>query len=338
MELCEFIEAVKQEAEKLCGQEYTIRIQKVLKNNNQKYTGLEFQKKENRPAGDITPIIYLDSYYELWQEGVLSPAETARRILDAAQEKNDYVAAMTANLANFEALKEKVCYRLVNYESNRELLKTVPFKRFCDLAVIFYLYIGNYEGNMMTVLIYKGHMEAWGTDIDTLYRLAGENTSRIFPSVLRPMEEVIKDILKRSSKGRLEEGMIEQTFERGGKPQLYVLSNQRGVNGASVILYDGVLKACAKSLGSDFIILPSSIHEVLLLPCEEDMDAAELASMVGQINESEVAPEEVLSGNVYRYTRAGDMVCVISGDGQVQHNPEKGPGALGMMPEPVCAF
>ena len=117
-----------------------------------------------------------------------------------------------------------------------------------------------------------------------------------------------------------------------------VLSNTRRIDGAVCILYPGVLESLAREEGHDLYILPSSMHEVILLPDTGAPSAEELKRMVREVNDTQVAPEEVLSGNVYRYTRAGDMVCVISGDGQVQHNPEKGSGALGMMPEPVCAF
>ena len=82
---------------------------------------------------------------------------------------------------------------------------------------------------------------------------------------------------------------------------MFVATNKSKINGASVILYDGLLAKFAEKVGGDFYILPSSIHETILLPAAGDMDVDYLIGMVRSINAAEVSPEEILSDNVYKY-------------------------------------
>lgn len=86
-----------------------------------------------------------------------------------------------------------------------------------------------------------------------------------------------------------------------GEPQLYVASNDRMQLGAGVLAYPGFLDQAAERLGGDFYVLPSSIHEVLLLPDHQDMTIADLNGIVRSVNAQEVAPEERLSDHVYHY-------------------------------------
>ena len=92
----------------------------------------------------------------------------------------------------------------------------------------------------------------------------------------------------------------------------YVLTNTSGVNGAVCMLYPNVLKHFSEGIEQDVVILPSSIHEVLLLADEEGISYDELSQMVAQINTSEVLPQDRLSNQVYRYSRKSDSIEVVS--------------------------
>lgn len=126
----------------------------------------------------------------------------------------------------------------------------------------------------------------------------------------------MKDVLKQIARNRMgrdiNESLLEEVLGNGPESPLYVMTNRTGINGASVILYDGVLRDFAETLGSDLVILPSSIHETLAIPYEEHLNAAELENMVRSINRTEVPPEDILSNSVYRYDRETDSVCVLS--------------------------
>ncbi len=83
---------------------------------------------------------------------------------------------------------------------------------------------------------------------------------------------------------------------------MWVISNEKGINGAVSMLYENELHELAESLESDLYILPSSVHEVIAV--SSDMGSPEmLAQMVAEVNMQEVALEERLSNQVYHYDK-----------------------------------
>ena len=104
------------------------------------------------------------------------------------------------------------------------------------------------------------------------------------------------------------EGKTECLPNEGAERNLLILTNRSGVYGASAILYEGVLKNIAQRLGSDLVILPSSVHEVILLPYEDERRMEGLERMVREINQTVLPEEEVLSDQVYVYNRETDKV------------------------------
>ena len=106
-------------------------------------------------------------------------------------------------------------------------------------------------------------------------------------------------------------GEWEIGLEENVESEMYVLSNSRNDYGASVVAYEGVLEEIGRNWNRDFVILPSSIHEVILCPIREEMNVHDLVEMVKEINETEVREEEVLSDHVYWYERARGKVNVI---------------------------
>lgn len=126
------------------------------------------------------------------------------------------------------------------------------------------------------------------------------------------MKEIMCNILK----GHLEElemeGMVDDLLDFDSqKPPLYVLLNRKQLNGAGCILYDGCLKDFADSQNSDIVILPSSLHETILVPDDGNLDYGELRKMVGEINEGEVPKEDVLSDRIYKYSRHDCKIILI---------------------------
>lgn len=82
---------------------------------------------------------------------------------------------------------------------------------------------------------------------------------------------------------------------------MYVATNDIRLRGAGVIAYPDFMEQATEKLGGSFFILPSSVHEVILVSDSIEMRASELKEMVTQINDSEVSPEERLTDNVYHY-------------------------------------
>ena len=145
------------------------------------------------------------------------------------------------------------------------------------------------------VLIHHDHMEEWGITHKQLIQLAEKNTPELFPASFFGIHEVLRQL------------NVEIELDEGAEEQLYVLSNQQRNYGAAVILYPETLYRVAEELQSDYYIIPSSVHEVLVLKKERfqalQKDGVVLQNMIREINEDQVSAEEVLSDCPYFYDR-----------------------------------
>jgi len=106
------------------------------------------------------------------------------------------------------------------------------------------------------------------------------------------------------------EEFIEELLSAPSISPLYVQTNSMGICGACTILYPNQLKNFADTVNADLVILPSSIHEVLLIPYEAKLSFPELTNMVTHINRAEVSVEDRLSDQVYLYSRELDTVII----------------------------
>lgn len=213
-------------------------------------------------------------------------------------------------LLDFSCLRNKICFKLINAEKNRELLKEIPHLPFCDLAVVFYLLLKQDESGQLTTLIQNKHMHMWGLTLEEVSRLASENTTRMMPAVL----ELISEVLKKIEREELGENVGEERTHELPEEQLpmYVLTNEKGFNGAGAMLYPSVLEQAAQRIGGDLLILPSSVHEVILLKAENRQDWNWLREMVCSINAEDVPEEDVLSDNIYLFERHIGKVRVVT--------------------------
>ena len=206
-------------------------------------------------------------------------------------------------IADFEQMNEKIMFKLINGEENKELLQDIPHMPYFDLAVVFYLLLRIDERNQVSALIHNEHMEAWRTDVEELYRLASINTPKTLPATLRNMSEVMKEIL-----GLLEGLGLDESDET---MPLYVLVNQTGLNGAIAVLYPDILKRFSEEKQADLILLPSSLHEMLIVLDDEEMEYEHLQQMVESINEAEVPRADRLSNNIYRFSQESGEIDII---------------------------
>lgn len=288
--------------------EKEFRVESIPKNNGIMLKGLAAVK--NGEA--ISPVVYLEDYFERYEEGV-SMEMIVNELYDMFNtfEKPDFSVDI---LEDFESLKDKVFYKLVNYQMNQKVLKTIPHVRFLDLAVIFNAMAGQDEKGQYMARIENKHMKSWGTNVKTLYALAEKNTPRLFPRTLESMPEIMERVAREHLRKDYDEEFLEELFgdvrlNQKASP-LYVLGNQCGTGGAAAMLYKGVLKDFADKVEKDLVILPSSIHEVLLIPYEEKLEMESLRDMVRGINKREVPESDVLSNSVYLYQRDSDSVIL----------------------------
>ena len=298
MEYKEFVEYIKMNAGYIAGEGGNITINHVIKNNGCEMDGLVIMEK----GKDIAPTIYLDSLYELYTNG--ENIKSIIRQIELIYEQNKNNVTFDVNiLKHFDTIKDKIVYKVVNYRSNEKLLEQVPHKRILDLAVVFYCLLDNEYGRSATALIYNNNLKNWNVTIDDVYKAALKNTPDLLHSKISSMAALFE-------KCGVNVDGEEVDLKDYVPSDMYVLTNESKLNGAACILYENVLYDFAQKLGADLYILPSSVHEVILLPKLSLFEKDELVNMVKEVNTEGVAADEVLSDHVYEYNRTERLITM----------------------------
>ena len=298
MEYKEFVEYIKMNAGYIAGEGGNITINHVIKNNGCEMDGLVIMEK----GKDIAPTIYLDSFYELYTNG--ENIKNIIRQIEVIYEQNKNNVTFDVNIIkHFDTIKDKIVYKVVNYRSNEKLLEQVPHKRILDLAVVFYCLLDNEYGRSATALIYNNNLKNWNVTIDDVYKAALKNTPDLLHSKISSMAALFE-------KCGVNVDGEEVDLKDYVPSDMYVLTNESKLNGAACILYENVLYDFAQKLGADLYILPSSVHEVILLPKLSMFEKDELVNMVKEVNTEGVAADEVLSDHVYEYNRTERLITM----------------------------
>lgn len=280
-----FVENMVSLLQERMGDDYEVRATEVIKNNDIRLTGVVMM----READQVCPTIYLEEPYRIYCAGA-DLQEVAERIVALHEEQIQGIHLDMSFFQDYEYVKDRIFHKLINYEKNRTLLDDVPHIRWNDLALVFYYGIEEQRLGRASILIHNNHMDMWGQSADMLYQVAQHNMKQNMPELFMPMQKMIEDMLG-----------IGPCMDESVK--LYVLSNRDKLFGASAMLYSESLGMLAEQLQSDLLILPSSVHEVLVLPDNAGKRYEGYMRMVEEVNMTQVEPEEILSCHLYRYSR-----------------------------------
>lgn len=293
----------------------TVRINDVRKNNGHVRTGLVIAKEAN----DLAPTIYINGLYRLYQDGV-SESQLVQKVMDAYEEAyiND-TTPIQNTLSSFDKAKDRLFIKLINEEKNREMLQDIPHRMVQDLAVVYALHLKDEFDFSGTVTVTNTLLQMWGIDEETLYTQAMLNTPKVNPAILCPLQEMMESLLPTAQFLNAPPMDISEydfdgftmKIDSGNNMPLYIVTNQAKLFGAASLLLPHVMEKMGEFLGS-FYILPSSIHESIVVPASCDMEASELIDMVRQVNETNVDPEEILSDNIYYYDNDEKSFAVIT--------------------------
>ena len=285
----QFIEEVERRVkEKIKGNEtITVYIHTAVKNNGKERKGITVSEK----GIHISPTIYLEEYFQQFQEG--KPIEKiVEKILQLYEEVKCSHPCEESLLQNYEELKGKFACKLIHRGKNEKLLNDIPYVPWMDLAIVVFVLLEVSPYGTATVLVRKEHLEIWGLTEAQLFDEAKKNTPILLPYQFCPMRKLLWEICPYA----VDEGEEEEE-------SLYVLSNKLRSFGAASMLYDGILEKVGQKLGENYYILPSSIHEVIVVPESKSPVKQDLEEMVREINETQVEEEEVLSDRVYYFSR-----------------------------------
>ena len=308
--ITDFAEAVRTETIKKLGGEYQVTVETKNKNNKAVYTRLHISRK----GMEAEPLVYLDDYFRQYQNGNMTVSEAVECVVRASRKKGPSVEIR--QFLEYENVKDSIVYRLINTEMNRELLDDLPHMEFLDLSIVFCCLVMEEEDNPAFIWIHNIHMKLWDVTVEELYRAASENTQRLEKPELMNIEEVLYDVLpeKGFSLNENDRSMEEKTAgnnDAASTVPVYVLSSRKRLQGAACMLYPDLLRRIADRMDSSYYIIPSSIHEPLLIPAAGFADRDELKVMICEINDTHVAPEERLSYSLYGYDRKENKVEIL---------------------------
>ncbi|MCD7743909.1 MAG: DUF5688 family protein [Lachnospiraceae bacterium] len=284
-----FLQQITKEIKERVGASAQVQVSRISKVNLPVAEGMTILL----PGENASPTIYLEQYYQKYLEGN-SLSVIAEEILTFYQEHRGTCSFDFSFYTDFEKTKDRIVCRLINYDKNRSLLQSVPHRRFLDLAIVYYYQMDNSLFGKSSLLVRTSHLDQWSIDPDLLHAIALRNTRRLLPFRITTLAQLLEDIPE-----------IPLFWSGCGHNAMYILTNEELCFGAINIIFDDILYAVANKLESDFYVLPSSIHECLLLPVTswEGSEPQRLQEIVSEINKEYVSSEEVLGDHIYRYMR-----------------------------------
>ena len=320
----EFATKVKEELEELTGT--PVVLEKRIKGNGVIVHGLrKANQRELAELGTAVPvaemaseekeshvkevcaIVYLDEVYKAFKSGYASIREIAEKVIAMWEEE----AKKRLNF-NFEwsaeYIKQNVCYRLMNFAYNKKLLEEVPFTRFLDLAMVYYVLVELEEDSIGSMVISREHLVGLGISKEELHEAAMLNTGRILGGEVIDMYDYAYVLIERLGmpKTALESWKLQ---ERG---KMYVGSNNRTLYGAAILAYPNFIQNISKKLNdSDLVIIGSSVHELIILPVAEEICLQDIKKLVVEVNRSCLNWTEVLSDAVYYYDSENKEIRVV---------------------------
>lgn len=282
----DFIENVK---EHLHAQlKHPVHVYPIVKNNGSIYDGLVIMD----PTLNISPMIYLEPYYEQYSNGV-SIDDIYARIIQSYHDHLPKEEFDPSIITDFEKAKERIIMKLINTSRNETLLSRVPHIPFHDLSIVFLCSVSDFLSGYATILIYDHHMKYWEKTTEELYKIAQANT----PCILPPRLDNLQQVFEYLTNERLP--FLEDL-------NASILTNKLKVHGATSIVYPGLLEDVATLYEDNLIIIPSSIHEVLIIPessMYKEHTKDDFNRMIQDVNTTQLANHEILSDHVYVYHR-----------------------------------
>lgn len=262
-----------------------VSINSVLKNNSAKLDGLIIKK----PESHICPNIYLNQYYADYEDGreiedILSDIAHVRQMNDAPADLD--VSAIT----DFSRIRDKIAAKLINTNQNREYLEDKPHTDIADLSAVYYVNLRSDSLGNMTTVITDSLLAQYDITLERLHEIAIQNmgTKARFCSMFEVLSELMSD-------------SFPQDEFCPADNMMFILTNESKLNGAAMLLCPETMDKIAEQVGSSYYILPSSIHETLVVPFSDGMNVDDLKNMVHEVNSTQLSTDEILSDSVYIY-------------------------------------
>lgn len=291
MEFNEFLEEIKNVISDKVGSDVDVFVNSIIKNNDVRLSGLVFKK-----AGvNAAPTVYMQHFYEQYLDGsdINDIADKIIEIYVDSSLKDDFSADF---YMNYDNVKDTLFCKLVSFDKNHDVLENAIHEKYLDLAVTVYCSIDSMEIGNASIQVRYEHLRMWDKTPSEVIAVAKSNTFKNMNFRFRSICEVLE------SMNRSFEGVCNNDVP------MYVATNETGYFGAVVMLDANKLKEYGDYIGSDYYIIPSSIHEIIIFPVDIEDDISCINMLVREVNASELSEEDVLSDHVYRYCRDREVL------------------------------
>ena len=297
----QFVEDVKAEIKHYLPEEFQDAQIDVLQHNklNESYLGMTVRKDDQT----IAPTVNLEHYYEMFQAFDENLDIVMQQVADLVTLKPIHLDLSL--FTNYEVAKEHLFIRVSDAERNGEILTGLPHRRVENLAITYHIVAEIGEEGIGSTPVTNRMLNGFGITEEQLHQDALDNSPKIFPAKVEAMSSMMDKMMREDMRrAGMTEEEIDLYFENMGLNDpnpLTVVTNEHQTNGAAVLFYPGQMEKLGESVKGDFFILPSSTHEVLILPDDGGMTYQELKAMVMEINSTQVSPEDRLADEVYHY-------------------------------------
>ena len=246
---------------------------------------------------NVSPTIYINNMYDHYLN-----TENLQKVLQDAAESMDkaFLEAPKVGILDMDNARDNIVFQVVNTMQNEDMLRDMPHRDFQDLSIIYRWVVSVDDRGVQSTVVRDNLAKQLGMTEADLFKCAVENTRRILPPVVKSMNEVMKEMMM--SDGMPAEIADMILDEMPADRTMWIISNEKGINGAGSMLYEDVLHKLSMQLETDLYLLPSSVHECIAVSVDMG-DPYELAEMVNEINMSQVSLEERLSNQVYHYDK-----------------------------------
>ena len=263
-----------------------------------------------KPRSYCSPTFYMERMYEQYLE-CDSFEQVMKNQAVYLEESIKFLPEDIMKL-DFNSLKEKIVFQIVNTKENKEMIEHCPHREIMDLSVVYRVIVNVDEHGVSGFLITHDIARAEDLSEPLLYRLAKTNTRKIFPFKSERIEDTMKRMMKRWG---VTDKDIKASFSGVNdipmRDRVYVVSNEYEFFGANALLYTDVLKKVVKNIGTDCYILPSSVHDLVILSTETFSESSKLRTLVRDTNCEHVRLSDRLSDNIYRFNIVdGSLECV----------------------------
>ena len=295
----EFYNKVANGVSEILGDEMVVELQEVTK-VNLSLDGLTIRKQ----GENIAPTIYLNQYFNQFNDGRAMDdiVRDIIKVYENNQPENIMNVFKTEDFYDFDKMKEKIVLKVINTERNLDLLEQVPCLDMEGLGLSVVFYVSLMTGEQSAgILIKNEHLKLWEKTVSDLLTVAEVNTNRMHAFVVKSMNEVLSGMFG------FEEDLIPEDV-----PALYVLTDENKTFGASQLYLKDKIREFAKKNDCDVYILPSSVHELLLLRADfPNIEPEHLKQMVCEVNSTEVSDEDFLCDGAFKYILAEDKIIAL---------------------------